>query len=117
MALLAFEAPVKVMPLLAYIAPFKVRPIPDTALLAATVLALVLSIVMVPGNTMALVPTEPGLMAAPLDLMFRLMSLVLPVVMLKLPVVMDDALVPDVVSNTTLDTAPLVLLVKFSAPV
>ena len=115
-ALFAFETPVKVMPLLAYKAPSKVRPSPDTAPVAATVPPLVLSILMLPGSTLLLAPTVPGLIAAPLDLIFRLMSLVLPAVTLKLPVVMDEALEPDVASNVRVAALPLVLAAALMAP-
>ena len=74
--------------------------------------------VTVPGKPMRDVPIAPAEMAAPLDFINTLMSLVdVAALTVTEPKLTAEPLVPDVVSNTILATAPFVLAVAAMAPV
>ena len=78
----------------------------------------VLSSIMVPGNTIALVPIDPGSILDPEDLAIKLIAkLEVLVAIVKLPVVIVEFKLPVVVSKVMLASAPLVLAAKVRAPI
>ena len=77
----------------------------------------VLSSVIVPGNTIVLVPIDPGSILAPEDLAIKLIAaLEVLVAIVKLPVVIVEFKLPVVVSKVMLASVPLVLAAKVTAP-
>ena len=93
-------------------------PMPAMAVAWVATPALLLSIVMVPGSGMAVVATTPVVIAEPLDLRSRLMSLLdVAALTVTVPMVTAEALVPDVASKMILDAVPLVLVVLTIVPV
>ena len=77
-----------------------------------------MSSVNVPGNTALLEPSVPGLILDPADLPMKLIAEPeLPAAIVKLPITIEESLLPVVVSKVILAAVPLVLAVKLMAPI